>query len=563
MPRRASNLAADSAEQQAALHRIARIVAEEAPPSAVFDAVAEEAARLLQADIAAIDRFDSDGMVTLLAARGVTTGAPAVGSRTALSETGNSARVHATGRPARVDNYTEEYSPVGYKGGFRSAVSVPITVAGRLWGAITVASRTEARAFPADTEARLTAMTELAAIALANAQAREARAAALHAQAALRRIALLVATGAGLDLVFSKVAQEVARLLDADTACVLRDELDGTVYVCGAWSRNDSEITAGRRIPIAETGVAHVVLRSGRTEAVERLDGPAASLAGELHGTGMTAGIGSPIRVQDRIWGLVMAAGANGDAQWKASSRQLEAFTDLVAIAITNAQAHAELEASRARVVASADEARRRIERDLHDGAQQRLVALSLRLRTAQQQVSRDQPELAAQLEQISSGLSATLDELRELARGIHPAILSRGELEPALRVLARRSTIPVDLAIDVNRRLPESAITTVYYTVAEALTNTAKHARASGSCIEVREADGGLRIVIRDDGIGGADPARGSGLIGLSDRVQAAAGSLTVSSPVGHGTELLVQLPIEPLPGSENGGAAARAPRS
>jgi signal transduction histidine kinase len=274
----------------------------------------------------------------------------------------------------------------------------------------------------------------------------------------------------------------------------------------------------------------------------------------------MRVGIGSPIRVQGRLWGLVLAAETAEDSLGTASSRQLEAFTDLIAIAITNADAHAELEASRARVVASADQARRRIERDLHDGAQQRLVALALRLRTAQQQLSPEQAELAAQLEQIGSGLNATLEELRELARGIHPSILSRGEIEPALRTLVRRSPVPVELSVDVSRRLSESAITTVYYTVAEALTNTAKHAQAHVSHIEAREVDGGLQLIIRDDGVGGADPAMGSGLIGLRDRVEAAAGRLTLSSPRGHGTELRVELPFDPaLPAFGNGSTGSR----
>jgi signal transduction histidine kinase len=531
--------------QQAALHRIARTVAEEASPSKVFDAVAAEAAALLDADIAAIDRFDADGMVTLLAARGVTADAPTIGSRTPLGETGNAARVHATGRPARADIYTAEYSSAGYAGGFRAAVSVPILVSGGLWGVMTVASRREGDVFAPDTEERLTAMTELAALALANAQAREALAVAVDEQAALRRIAVLVATGTDLDAIFASVAEELAHVLRVDAGLVLRDELDGTVTVCAAWDTDGRAVPSGLRVRVADGALAHAVLAAGTTVRTDELAGPAESLAGLLHDHGLRAAIGSPIRVRSTPWGVALAAQRSAEALRPASTAPMEAFADLIAVAITSAEAHSALEASRARVLASADEARRRIERDLHDGAQQQLVALSLRLHTAQKLVGSDQPELAAALEHLSVGLTATLDELRELASGIRPAILNRGELEPALRVLVRRSAIPVELALDVQTRLPEWSITTVYYTVAEALTNSAKHAHAHGARVDVRELDGELRLAISDDGTGGADPSRGTGLVGLRDRVEAGGGTLSISSPAGEGTELLVRLPI------------------
>jgi signal transduction histidine kinase len=221
-------------------------------------------------------------------------------------------------------------------------------------------------------------------------------------------------------------------------------------------------------------------------------------------------------------------------------------FAELVATAIANTQARAELAASRARIVRSADQARRRIERDLHDGIQQRLVSLGLDLRATQAAVPAELPELGTQLARVADGLGEAVEELRELSRGIHPAILSEGGLAPALRALARRAAVPVELDVHVQERLPAPVEVAAYYVIAEALTNAAKHAHAALVQVDVRAADGRLHLSVGDDGVGGADPARGSGLVGLSDRVQALGGTITVHSPAGVGTRLLVDLPVE-----------------
>jgi signal transduction histidine kinase len=222
-------------------------------------------------------------------------------------------------------------------------------------------------------------------------------------------------------------------------------------------------------------------------------------------------------------------------------------FTELIGTAIANADSRAQLTASRARIVAAADDARRRIERDLHDGTQQRLVALSLTLRLAQSSVPADLPELETQIGQVTDDLTAAIEELRELARGIHPAILSEGGLGPALRTLARRAAIPVELDIRTQSRAADPIEMAAYYVVSETLTNTTKHARASCAQVAVEQRDGLLNLSIRDDGIGGADPARGSGLIGLRDRVQALGGSIEIDSPAGAGTAIIVELPLQP----------------
>jgi signal transduction histidine kinase len=215
-------------------------------------------------------------------------------------------------------------------------------------------------------------------------------------------------------------------------------------------------------------------------------------------------------------------------------------------MAIANAESRAELMASRARIVAAADETRRRIERDLHDGIQQRLVSLGLELRAAQATVPAQLDELEGALSHAAEGLTSVLDELREISHGLHPAILSEGGLEPALRALRRRSAIPVELDLHPKRPLPGRVEVAAYYVVSEALTNAAKHARASVVNVELDTNDAILQLAIRDDGIGGADPDQGSGLVGLSDRIEALGGTLQVSSPAGNGTTLLIEVPLE-----------------
>jgi len=212
-------------------------------------------------------------------------------------------------------------------------------------------------------------------------------------------------------------------------------------------------------------------------------------------------------------------------------------------------QSREELAASRARIVAAGDQARRRIERDLHDGTQQRLVSLVLDLRAAEAAVPPERPELLAQLARVADGLTGALEELRELSRGIHPAILSEGGLAPALRALARRSAVPVELEVDVQARLPEPVEVAAYYVVSEALANAAKHAHASVAQVEAQARDGLLHLSVRDDGVGGAAPGGGSGLVGLADRVEALGGTMEVHSPAGQGTSLQIDLPIQDPP--------------
>jgi signal transduction histidine kinase len=221
-------------------------------------------------------------------------------------------------------------------------------------------------------------------------------------------------------------------------------------------------------------------------------------------------------------------------------------FTDLVATAIANADSRSQLAASRRRIVAAADEARRRIERNLHDGTQQRLVSLGLAVRAAEADVPPDRRGLRVELSGIATGLMDAVAELREFSRGVHPAILSEAGLGPALRALARRSTIPVDLDVRTDTRLSEPIEVAAYFVASEALANAAKHAQASRMEVSLAMRNGSLVLSIRDDGIGGADPGGGSGLVGLRDRVEALGGTIRIDSPPGGGTSLVVTLPID-----------------
>jgi signal transduction histidine kinase len=261
----------------------------------------------------------------------------------------------------------------------------------------------------------------------------------------------------------------------------------------------------------------------------------------------VVASIGSPIVVEGRLWGALFVHARRTNQPFPADiESRLTGFTELVATAIANADSRAELMASRARIVAAADGTRKRIERDLHDGIQQRLVSLALELRAAQSMVPPQLDELGRELSAVSAGVAAVSEELRELARGIHPAILSEGGLVPALKALCRRSVVPVGLDLRAERRLPSQVEVAAYYVVSEALTNAAKHARASVVNVSLDIDASKLWLAIRDDGVGGADPQKGSGLIGLRDRIEAVGGTLDVISPPQGGTALLIEVPVE-----------------
>ena len=361
-------------------------------------------------------------------------------------------------------------------------------------------------------------------------------------QAALRRVATLVARRVPPAQVFTAVAEEVGRLLGTDGAGIVRYEPDGAVAVVAGWSRDGDQLPVGTRYPIQGHSLSAVVARTGRPARIDSYRDAAGRLAAEVRRLGIRSSVGCPITVEGRLWGVTSVTSKRPEPLPAGTEGHIADFTELVATAIANAESRAELAGSRARIVTSADQARRRIERDLHDGIQQRLVSLGLDLRAAQASFP---PGLQAQVARVADGLREALEELQEFSRGIHPAILSEGGLGPALKALARRSALPVDLDVDLQERQPPPVEVAAYYVVAEALANAAKHAHASVAHVEVQAHAGRLRLSVQDDGVGGADPTQGSGLVGLSDRVQALGGTITVCSPIGEGTTLLIDLPL------------------
>jgi PAS domain S-box-containing protein len=361
-------------------------------------------------------------------------------------------------------------------------------------------------------------------------------------QAALRRLATAVARGGSPDDVFAATVAELHTVVAADATALIRYEADGSGTLLAALGERVFEV--GSRIPLIGEGPAAEVRRTGRTARVDNLEHASGPIAERLRASGLGSGVGAPIVVEGRLWGVMACAWTVGPSPPEAEARVAQ-FTDLVGTAIANAESRAELVASRARIIATADQTRRRIERDLHDGAQQRLVTMAMKLRALEAMTPPQDEAREREVAEIAAGLDDVLDDLRETARGLHPVILSRGGLRPALKALGRRSSVPVELDVQAPQRLPEPVEVAAYYVVAEALTNAAKHARASFVRVEAQVVDGNLRLSVEDDGVGGANPARGSGLVGLTDRIEALGGKLTLRSPAAGGTTLHIDLPL------------------
>jgi signal transduction histidine kinase len=549
------------AEEQAALRRVATLVAQATSPEQMFAAVAEEVGQLLAVDFAILVRYDAQDALEVVGTW-TRTGCPAptpVGGRLPLGGRNVTTLVYQSGRPARID-YSDVSGVIGQVAsqdwGLRSSVGVPVTTESRLWGCIVVAfSGQELQLLPADTEARLASFTELVATAIANTESRASLARLAEEQAALRRVATLVAHGVPPEEVFAAVIEEIPRLLPVNVAGIIRYDPDGMFTYVAAWGKAvDYVPPVSSRWMLGGHNIGTLVFETGRPARldhyVDNSSGPASYVVRKV---GYDSAVGAPVIVEGRLWGLIGASSTLGQPLPPDTEARLASFTELVATAIANADSRAELMASRRRIVAASDEARRRIERDLHDGTQQRLVSLALAARAAQADGAAGRGELRAALSRIAAGLADAAAELQEFSRGIHPAIVSEGGLGPALRTLARRAAVPVDLEVTANTRFPEPVEIAAYYVASEALANAMKHAQASRVEISLAATDGSLLLSVRDDGAGGADPARGSGLAGLADRVEALGGSIHILSPAGAGTHITVDLPLgyEPAQGA------------
>ncbi|WP_329253782.1 histidine kinase [Actinoallomurus sp. NBC_01490] len=369
-------------------------------------------------------------------------------------------------------------------------------------------------------------------------------------QRALRRVATLVACGVPPARVFAAVAAEVGRVLKVDYTVIIRFESDETALVVGHWS--DPRVPEvmpplGGRWPVEEGTVTAETRGTEGPARMKSYERATSAIGVWTHQAGIRCVVGCPVKVEGRVWGAMLILSLDEEPPPGMTEARMRDFTELVGTAIVSAQGRSDLLASRARVVAAADESRRRIERDLHDGAQQRLVTVALRLRTLETAVAPGQERLREQLSGLVDDLSGVLDDLQEVSRGIVPPILGRSGLGPALRSLSRRSPVGVRLNMGFTGRLPERVEVAVYYTVAEALTNVAKHARASEVRVDLILENRTVRLSVHDDGRGGADLTRGSGLVGLKDRVEALGGSIEIISPPGNGTSILVGIPVEP----------------
>jgi PAS domain S-box-containing protein len=536
-------------DEQAALRRVATLVANGVRPDEIFEAVSDEVGHLVGTDSAAVIRYDDDGTgISYVGSASKVSAAFPVGVHWKFQEGMASFEVYRTGRSARSGaQLIAAEGPIGdthRRMGIVSAVASPIIVEGRLWGAMAVHGQ---ETLPPDTEERLEKFTELVATAIANAESRAALTRLADEQAALRRVATLVARGVRPEEIFAAVGNEVARLVGTDSATVLRFDDDGPGIVFVAVTSNLTEAyPLGARWEFEDGMASAEVYRTGRSarggvKDWSTVDGP----VGETHHRlGIVSTVASPIVVEGRLWGAVSVQSQKPLPP--DTDERVEKFGELVATAIANAESRAALTASRARILTASDEARRGIERDLHDGAQQRLVSLGLELRMTESQLPPELHEPRGTISRVADDLNHVIDDLREIAHGVHPAILSQGGLGPAMRALARRSAIRVELHTAVVERLPEPIEVAAYFVASEALANTAKHAEASHIDLSLSISNGNLLLAIRDDGVGGADPTRGSGLVGLTDRVEALGGTIDVESAPRGGTSLFVTLPLE-----------------
>jgi signal transduction histidine kinase len=391
--------------------------------------------------------------------------------------------------------------------------------------------------------AAVTAERTQAARALAVSEAGQRALADEHA--ALRRVATFVAAEPAPSRLFQQVTEEVGRLLGLPGACVVQYDGTDAATVVGAWSRTDRPpLSVGSSLDLDGDTVVAKVLRTGTAQRLESYDGAGGKLAEKLRGAGYQAAVAAPVSVGGRLWGALVAASLSEEPLPEDLEKRLCDFADLVGQALANADARERLAESRAELVEVSDAERRRFERNLHDGAQQRLVSVALQLGMAGAKLDDDPGTAREALDAAQDDLARGLEELRELGRGLHPVLLTERGLGAALDALLTRTPVPVEIEELPEERLPAPVEAAAYYVVAEAITNVAKYAQASHAIVAIRRSNGSARVTVRDDGVGGADPGGGSGLRGLAARVEALNGRLDVDSPPQGGTRITAEIP-------------------
>jgi signal transduction histidine kinase len=533
------------ADEQAALRRVATLVARGVPPPEVFAAVAREVGLLLGVDATHMARYELDGTATWVAAWSRDGGQIPVGTRIDLEGESVTGLVLRTGQPVRMHGYEHasgDAAALGRELGLCSSVGAPIVVDQRLWGVMIASSKTDPR-LPLDTEARIAAFTELLATAIANAESRAGLARLVEEHAALRRVAMLVACGASPEEVFAAVTEEIGRLLPVEYASMGRYEPDHAVTYLAAWGTQVEPLPDGSKLTLGGKNLATIVLETGRPARIDNYADASGPLGVTARETGTRSAVATPIIVEGRLWGVIGAGSTLEQPLPADTEARLASFTELLATAVANAEARTELAASRARILAATDEERRRVVRDLHDGAQQRLVHTVITLKLALRTLHDEEEDVPALLTQALDNAEHATAELRELAHGILPTALTRGGLRAGVDALAARTPVPVEIDVSVGR-LPAPVEATAYFVVAESLTNVTKHARARAATVRARVEGGTLQLEVRDDGVGGAR-SDGSGLVGLADRLAALDGRLQVDNPAGGGTLVAADIPL------------------
>jgi PAS domain S-box-containing protein len=543
------------ATEQRALRKAAILVATGAPPREVFSAITTLASELFEVPFASLLRYGPDEKATMIA--GCEACSAFVGQSWSVpgDDPGIVRTVVRSRRPARIEDHSGVHGPLGEAArslDIGSVVGVPVIVDGSVWGVLAVGAAQDGPSLPADASDRLVGFTELVTTTLINAETRDSLHRLADEQAALRRVATLAARESSSDEVLHAVAEEAARVLEVDAIGMLRFESDETATLVAQSETPWDPPPLGTSLTLEGENVVAWVHRTGqaaRMDDWERATGSVAAMANVL---GVRSAVASPIVVEGRLWGTMIAATNQRKPLPADTESRIVEFTELLATAIANAESREALIASRARIVAAGDEARRRIERNIHDGTQQRLVALGLDLETVRGSIPADQQEAQSGLERIRGDLEAVLEDVRELSHGLHPALLSQAGLGPSVRALARKSPIPVELDVSVGERPSEATETAVFYVISEALANAAKHARASQISVVVSTSGSEIRAIVEDDGRGGAEVSAGSGLVGLIDRVEALGGRFALESPPGHGTKISIEMPLtaEPIDG-------------
>jgi signal transduction histidine kinase len=511
----------------------------------VFGAVAAEVAAVLDLPLVEMCRYEPDGTATVIGAVG---DHPfQTGTNWTLDGPSLTAEVKRTGRPARMDDYPDvpgSMRAAARAAGVHAGVGAPIVVDGKVWGVVSAGGGAEVTLLP-DAETRLSQFTELIATAVSNVQARQDLRQLADEQAALRRIATLVAEGAPSQLVFDAVCEETGRLFGASSVNLVHFTPDDFHLAMSGWSLRGVHVPTGTLRPLEGDTVDTLVKRTaapGRCDSYEHAEGELAALLRQL---GVRSEVGAPVVVEGQVWGALIAGTDEPEPLPPGTEFRLAKFAELIATAVSNATARSELIASRARIVEAGFEQRRRVVRDLHDGAQQRLVHAVMTLQLAHSE-SDAPPELARLVGESLEHTSAAIEELRELAHGIHPALLTTRGLAAAVGALADRAPVPVRVVIP-EERYPASVESAAYFVAAEALTNVAKYAAASAALVALTRGSDSLVIEVEDDGVGGATLSTGGGLAGLRDRLAALQGNLVVNSPPGRGTHIRAEIPLPP----------------